>query len=491
MIDEYQKKYKIPSLTTDAVVLRKHKDDDFHDILLVTRGNDPYKGSLAFPGGFVDYGENPVHGCIRELKEETLLDGKDIELLTVRGDPKRDPRRHIVSIFYIVNVDPDAQPKGGDDAKDAKFYDLKDIIENQKDKMAFDHYGVIEELVQKKFNGLYTLKTKDNIKLKSASNSPSFVFDKRINLYLKTIKGIKFDDFKEIKNREELNELIKKKDEFEKLRKVIEKLYEEKLDIIREEASQINSKKWKLFEEKVNKIRELKAEKEKIEKKIEEIKKQFQEKEGKLKSNPAYSINSGKNNFPYSHKALNENYKNQVIYKEKLKAANSKKNITICTGNENDKINDNEIKENNSNTVSVFKKVKEVLDTTIENVKEVAIETITKKNDEDKKKEQIDKIRKITNDAIDEINKLTKFVVEQSNVLIEKISGNSFNNFEKIIFKEISKGDEKCIKCQNCGIEIHVNNIGKLKNINPMNKNNEDINMGNENQWVWGAYKGK
>ena len=484
MIDEYQKKYKIPSLTTDAVVLRKHKDDDFHDILLVTRGNNPYKGSLAFPGGFVDYGENPEHGCIRELKEETLLDGKDIELLTVRGDPKRDPRRHIVSIFYLVNVEPDAQPKGGDDAKDAQFYDLKNIIENQKDRMAFDHYGVIEELVQKKFNGLYTLREKDDIKLKSVRNSPFFIFDKRINAYLKKIKEIKFADFKEIKNRDELNELIKKKDEFEKLKKEIEKVYDEKLDKTKEEASQINSKKWKLFEEKVNTLRELKLQKEKIEKKIEEIKEKFdpsQDKEEKLKSKHTYWINGGKNNFPYSHKALNENYKNQAIYKEKLKASNAKKNITICCGNENDKINNNKIKENNANTVSVFKKVKEVLDNTVENVKEVAIETIIKKYDEVKKKEQIDKIKRITNDAIDEINKLTKFVVEQSNALIEKINGNSLNNSDKIIFKEISKVDEKCIKCQNCGVKMYINSTDKIKNINPMNKNKEDLNLVNEN----------
>ena len=157
MIDEYQKKYKIPSLTTDALVLRKHKDDEYHDILLVTRGHDPFAGKLAFPGGFVNYGEDPEHGCIRELKEETELDGKDIELLTVRGDPKRDPRRHVVTIVYLVNVDPDSQPKGGDDAKEAKFYDLKDIIKNQKDNMSFDHFSIIEELVQKKLKDLYKL----------------------------------------------------------------------------------------------------------------------------------------------------------------------------------------------------------------------------------------------------------------------------------------------------------------------------------------------
>ena len=157
MIDEYQKKYKIPSLTTDAIVLRKHKDDEYHDILLVTRGKNPFAGKLAFPGGFVNYGENPEHCCIRELKEETELEAKNIELLTVRGDPNRDPRRHVVTIVYIINVEPDAKPKGGDDAKDAQFYDLKSIIEKEKDNMSFDHYSIIEELVQKKFMNLYKL----------------------------------------------------------------------------------------------------------------------------------------------------------------------------------------------------------------------------------------------------------------------------------------------------------------------------------------------
>ena len=161
MSDDYQKKYKIPSLTTDAIVLRKHKDDEFHDILLVTRGHEPFAGRLAFPGGFVNYGEDPKDGCIRELKEETNLDGKGIELLTVAGNPKRDPRRHVVSIVYIVSADPDAEPKGGDDAKDAKFYDLREIIKTQKNKMSFDHYNIIEELVQKKLNDYSQFLPKD------------------------------------------------------------------------------------------------------------------------------------------------------------------------------------------------------------------------------------------------------------------------------------------------------------------------------------------
>ena len=157
MSDKNQKKYDYPTLAADAIVLRKHNTDSYHDILLVTRGKPPFEGKLAFPGGSVNYGEDPQDGCIRELKEETELDGKDIELLTVRGKPNRDPRRHVVTIVYTVNVDPDAKPKGGDDAKDAQFYDLKSIIQNEKDNMSFDHYSIIEELVEKKFKDLYKL----------------------------------------------------------------------------------------------------------------------------------------------------------------------------------------------------------------------------------------------------------------------------------------------------------------------------------------------
>ena len=146
-----KKEYKSPSLTADAIVLRKHKNDDKHDILLDTRGND----HLAFLGGFVEYNEDPMKGCLRELKEETNLDGFDIELLTVRGNPKRDPRKHVVTIAYTVIVNENAEPIGADDAKDAKFYNLEDIYKNYKNKMSFDHYEIIEELIQKKFKNLY------------------------------------------------------------------------------------------------------------------------------------------------------------------------------------------------------------------------------------------------------------------------------------------------------------------------------------------------
>ena len=257
IVDEYQLKYRIPSLTTDAVVLRKHKNDDFHDILLVTRGNDPEKGKLAFPGGFVDYGEDPENGCLRELKEETELIGKDVELLTVRGNPKRDPRRHVVSIIYTVNVDPDSQPKGADDAKDAKFYDLKDIIENKKAQMAFDHYGVIEELIEKKYKDLYNYKKDKNTdKLKSGNNYiVNNPYNKTIKAFLLRIEQLKLDE------STDYNKMAAKKRNLEYYEKEIGDLYEEQLKNIRKKIDETTKEKWQIFDEKNYEMLQIKLKK--------------------------------------------------------------------------------------------------------------------------------------------------------------------------------------------------------------------------------------
>ena len=74
--------------------------------MLITRGRDPFKGHYAFPGGFVDYGEDPETACVRELKEECMIEGQRPELVCVAGHPERDPRGHVVSIVYHVQVDP-------------------------------------------------------------------------------------------------------------------------------------------------------------------------------------------------------------------------------------------------------------------------------------------------------------------------------------------------------------------------------------------------
>jgi len=45
-------------VTADAIAV-KSKIDNFHELLMVTRKNLPFKGYLCFPGGFVNYNEDP------------------------------------------------------------------------------------------------------------------------------------------------------------------------------------------------------------------------------------------------------------------------------------------------------------------------------------------------------------------------------------------------------------------------------------------------
>ena len=122
-----------PSLAVDAIVI------DGDKILLIKRGKEPWKGMLAFPGGFVEQGEDPEVAVIRELKEECGLNGVVEKLVCVKGDPNRDPRGHVVSIAYLVTAQ--GMPSAGDDAAEAAWYDLSEIKE-----LAGDHMSMLENI---------------------------------------------------------------------------------------------------------------------------------------------------------------------------------------------------------------------------------------------------------------------------------------------------------------------------------------------------------
>ena len=113
------------------------------DSLLIRRGHAPWKGKLAFPGGFVDYGEDPEIAVLRELLEETGVEGRNPQLYAVKGSPDRDPRKHIVSIFYIIHVDGGSEPEAGDDAAEAEWVKINSIA---SEDIAGDHFDIIEQL---------------------------------------------------------------------------------------------------------------------------------------------------------------------------------------------------------------------------------------------------------------------------------------------------------------------------------------------------------
>ena len=72
------------------------------------------------------------------------------ELWTVRGDPQRDDRYHMISIFYLFWLKDGQDDKviAQDDAASAGWYVLDDILQ-KPEVFAFDHHEVLKELVEK------------------------------------------------------------------------------------------------------------------------------------------------------------------------------------------------------------------------------------------------------------------------------------------------------------------------------------------------------
>ncbi|MFW3146671.1 MAG: NUDIX domain-containing protein [Thermoplasmatota archaeon] len=128
-----------PSLAVDAVVLKGVKGEE--EVLLVKRGKEPFKGTWALPGGFVEYGETTENAVIRELKEETGLDCFIRDMVKVASAPGRDPRGHTVSVVYLLGAEGEAPPKGGDDADEADWFPLDSVPE-----LAFDHLDIIDSV---------------------------------------------------------------------------------------------------------------------------------------------------------------------------------------------------------------------------------------------------------------------------------------------------------------------------------------------------------
>jgi 8-oxo-dGTP diphosphatase len=122
-----------PALTVDCVVF-----DPRGRVLLIRRGNEPFKGCYALPGGFVDVGETVEEACRRELREETGLSVGDLLLVGVYSDPDRDPRGHTVSTVFLAQLTKPADPAAGDDAASAEWVD-----QWRAEHLAFDHAQIL------------------------------------------------------------------------------------------------------------------------------------------------------------------------------------------------------------------------------------------------------------------------------------------------------------------------------------------------------------
>lgn len=137
---KYCYKYPHPSVTTDCVIFGF--DGTKLKVLLVQRGEEPYKGRWAFPGGFMRIDESAEECAMRELREETSLEITQIRQFYTFTSPQRDPRERIITIaFYALAKT--QQVKGGDDAADAKWFALDEVPQ-----LAFDHDQILRKAEQ-------------------------------------------------------------------------------------------------------------------------------------------------------------------------------------------------------------------------------------------------------------------------------------------------------------------------------------------------------
>ncbi len=137
---EYTYKYPRPAVTADCVVITGGEN---LQVLLVERGDEPYKGCWALPGGFLDMDETTEQCAIRELEEETGLKVSEVHQVGTYSKVDRDPRGRTITVAYLVVVEQATEVKGQDDAAKAQWFPLTKLP-----KLAFDHDEIVNDAMK-------------------------------------------------------------------------------------------------------------------------------------------------------------------------------------------------------------------------------------------------------------------------------------------------------------------------------------------------------
>ena len=136
----YTYKYPRPAVTADCVVITNEQQPK---VLLIQRGNEPFKGCWAFPGGFMDMDETTEHCAVRELKEETGLAVSDLHQIGTYSKIDRDPRGRTISVAYLVIIDSPVEVTGQDDATKAEWFPITNLPH-----LAFDHFDIMQDALR-------------------------------------------------------------------------------------------------------------------------------------------------------------------------------------------------------------------------------------------------------------------------------------------------------------------------------------------------------
>jgi len=116
--------YFNPSSATVAVII-----NDKQEILVATRANEPAKGTLDLPGGFIDLDESAEEAISREVNEETGLNIKELKYLF------SIPNLYIYSgfevettdLFFLCKVDYNQKIEAQDDVEQLQFIPIEKL----------------------------------------------------------------------------------------------------------------------------------------------------------------------------------------------------------------------------------------------------------------------------------------------------------------------------------------------------------------------------
>lgn len=139
--------YPRVAVTVDLVVLTVREEQ--FQVLTVRRGEEPFLGRWAIPGGFLRPDEDLEAAAGRELQEETSLspDQVHLEQLATYGAPHRDPRMRTVTVAYIALAPDLPTPTAGTDAADAQWRPVEGLL--SEEDLAFDHARILRDGVER------------------------------------------------------------------------------------------------------------------------------------------------------------------------------------------------------------------------------------------------------------------------------------------------------------------------------------------------------
>ncbi|MBB5958421.1 8-oxo-dGTP diphosphatase [Saccharothrix tamanrassetensis] len=137
------------SITTDVLLFARDDAGQWR-VLLIERGHDPFAGRWALPGGYVDPHETFAAAAVRELHEETgvAFEEWSLDQVGVYDTPDRDPRGRVMSVAFAAVLDHMPAAVGGDDARQARWWPVAEVMSTDFGALAFDHDQILTDAVE-------------------------------------------------------------------------------------------------------------------------------------------------------------------------------------------------------------------------------------------------------------------------------------------------------------------------------------------------------